>query len=167
MENTQELLDIWYNDLYLISHAHYEAAVYYQKMHRNFGIPITVLSAILGTSLFATINLNPDIWARIIAGLISFSVAVLSALNTYLNYIERAEKHRIAGSRFRSLLTEVELNQRLPINTEAEFRTWADDLRRRWDHLSLESVTVPPKIFEKHRKLHNYTKIAGEGREKR
>lgn len=158
MGNQHDLLDVWKHDLYLITHAHYEAAVKFGRKNHAYGIPITVISAAVGTSVFATIDTAPELWLKIVAGLTSFAVTILSALQTFFKYSEREEKHRIAGAKFGSLLKEIEVRTHLEEASDLDFKLWADDFRGRWDELSLNSQTVPAQIFQKHRDKHPYSK---------
>ncbi|MFC1488957.1 SLATT domain-containing protein [Thermodesulfobacteriota bacterium] len=165
-EPSYQLLDIWYNDLYMIGHAHYEAATHYSRRNMQLGVPVAILSAAVGTTVFASVGSNPATWAKIIVGVVSFTAAVLASLHTHLKYQERAEKHRIAGARFIALLKEVEINLNIPLEDENELRLWCIDLKRKWDKLSEDSPTVPPKIFARHRSKHKYSKLGGQGNQK-
>jgi len=162
-KNSQQLIDIWYNDLYLIGHAHYEAATHFSHRNMQLGVPVVILSAAVGTTVFASVGSNPATLAKIIVGIVSFTTAILASLHTHLKYQERAEKHRIAGARFIAMLKEVEINLNIPIEDKDELRSWCIDLKKRWDKLSEDSPTVPAKIFARHRRKHKYSKLGGQG----
>jgi len=70
-----------------------EAARYYDKWHYRFGIQTIALSAIVGTSVFASLeDLGGQDW-KIILGLVSIisAATALSGLQTFLNFGARAE----------------------------------------------------------------------------
>ena len=68
---------------------------------RLLGIPSVVLSAAVGTTLFATLGRNgASANLRIAAGLVSLFAAVLVALQTFLGLAELADKHRSAASTY-------------------------------------------------------------------
>lgn len=72
---------------------HDEAARYYDKWHYRFGIQTIALSAIVGTSVFASLeDLGGQDW-KIILGLVSIisAATALSGLQTFLNFGARAE----------------------------------------------------------------------------
>ena len=141
----------------MICHAHYDAATLFERKNYKYGVPVTVLSAAVGTSVFVTIDSSPEMWAKILVGLTSFAVSILSALQTFFKYTERAEKHRIAGARFGSLLKEIERVTLTSGEEKPDFDVWAKDFQERWDTLSEESSTIPRKIFLQHRAKHKHT----------
>ena len=85
------------------ANAHYDLSNKGQNNSLRLGICCTVLSSIVGTTIFATISKQPSTtsesidWVRIITGLLSVTAAVFSALQTFLGFSENAEKHRKAG----------------------------------------------------------------------
>jgi len=142
-------LNVWDTDLRIIAHAHYAAAVSLGRRTYQFGVPVIILSTIIGTSVFATIQNSPEMWVKISVGLINFLVALLVALQTFLKYSERAEQHRKAGARYGSLLKELE-QYIVIVPSDDEFKIWISDFRKRWDDLSIEAPTVPKRIWNKY-----------------
>ncbi len=62
------------------------------------GVPVVVFSTVVGTSLFATLNeASVDSSVRLAIGVISVAAAVLAALQTFLRFAERAERHVTAA----------------------------------------------------------------------
>lgn len=149
-EAQTKLVTVWETDFRLICHAHYDAAVRAARKNYQLGIPVVVLSAIVGSAIFISLEKDPNVYFKIFVGLLSLSSVVLASLQTFLKWSERAEKHREAGARFGALLKEVEQHKALPPRTEDELSAWCDSLRDRWDELSLESPTVPKDLWQKH-----------------
>jgi hypothetical protein len=91
----------------------------------NSGLPAIIFSTIVGTSVFASLN-NDNIpqWAKIAVGLISVVAAVLMALQTFLGFSERAEKHRTTAVRYGAVGRQIE--QFLETGSSAQQST--DDL---------------------------------------
>ncbi|WP_448544494.1 DUF4231 domain-containing protein [Roseiflexus sp.] len=87
---------------------HEEAARRLESHYRRTGVASVVLSAVVGTSLFASLQASYGPWVRILAGLLSLSAAVLASLMTFHRYEERVEKHRAAAVSFKSALQELE-----------------------------------------------------------
>ena len=96
--------DITYN-----GRAHYKAADNAAAGHNWLGIPVIVATAIVGTSIFATLASNPALGWKIIAGLISLVATTLAALQTFFKFSEAAERHRAAGAAFAALRRRVDL----------------------------------------------------------
>jgi hypothetical protein len=53
-----------------------------------------VLATVVGTSVFATIQQQPEFWWQVAVGTMSMAAASFSALQSFLSYGEKAEKHR-------------------------------------------------------------------------
>ena len=89
--------------------AHYKAGDLSIKYNNRLGIPVIFTTAIVGTSIFATINESPQVKLRILAGIIIFLATILSTLQTFFKFSEKAEKHRIAGAKYGSIRREIDL----------------------------------------------------------
>jgi len=70
-----------YQSIYAISaRGHHLAASEAEKWNTYLGVPVTVASTIVGTSIFATIHESPEMGWRIAAGLLALLAALLSSL---------------------------------------------------------------------------------------
>ena len=88
----------YYRRIYAIgARGHHLAAAQKSRLNHFFGVPAAVISAIVGTTLFATLEQNPDTTWRIIVGLVLILSAVLSTLQTRFNYADAAGKHKTLG----------------------------------------------------------------------
>jgi hypothetical protein len=105
-----------------------------------------VLSTLVGTSVFATVQKQPELWLQITVGLASIAAALLASLQTFLGYSERAEKHRIAGAKYGDLGRELEQLHAsdTPPSDEA-----ISEVRKRLDDLAVESPNNPVPIYRK------------------
>jgi hypothetical protein len=123
--------------------AHYLSADHFARWSRWLGIPVIALSAIVGTSVFATLQKQPEVWVQISVGLGSVAAAVLASLQTFLGYSERAEKHRVAGAKYGAIGRELETL----VSSENPAEGLIDELRKRLDSLALESPNNPLRIY--------------------
>lgn len=89
--------------------AHYIAAEVYAKRHRAVGIPSVIFSTIVATSVFSTLNDSVDIRIRILTGVVALLAAILAALQAFLGYGDRAEKHRSAGARYGKVRRDIDI----------------------------------------------------------
>jgi hypothetical protein len=144
MDTVRELLSMWYQRVSVTQRAHYLSADHFRRKSYSLGIPVIALSTIVGTSVFATLQKQPEPWLQISVGLASVVAAVLASLQTFLGYSERAEKHRVAGAKFGALGRELEAL--LASQTEPTDDAVAE-VRRRLDALALESPNNPMKIW--------------------
>src|SRR5664279_1280026 len=69
----------------------------------RLGIPVVVLSSIVGTSIFASLNSSPENGWKVAVGIVSVVSVVLAALQTLLGFAEKAKAHRTAGAKYSSL----------------------------------------------------------------
>src|ERR1019366_3514304 len=107
-----DLLRVWLNRAHAVVAAHHQTAAYLQRMHYCLGIPVIVLSTIVGTTVFATLQKHvaddgAGFSVKLAVGLFSIVAAVLSSLQTFLRLEDRAEKHRLAGIKFGALMREI------------------------------------------------------------
>ena len=88
---------------------HYRAAEIFAKRHRRIGIPSVIMSAIVATSVFSTLSENVDIGFRIATGVVALVAAILAALQAFLGFGERAEKHKTAGGRYGKVRRDIDI----------------------------------------------------------
>jgi hypothetical protein len=127
--------------------AHFDAAMRFGKRNVQLGLPAIIFSTFVGTSVFASLN-NEHIheWLKIAVGLISVVAAVLTALQTFLGFSERAEKHRTTAVRYGAVGRQIE--QFLQTGTSAHETTddLVDHIREHLNRLAEESPVLPPDI---------------------
>jgi hypothetical protein len=117
------------------------------------GVPVVVTTAIVGTTIFATLSERPDIRWQITTGLLSIAAAVFASLQTFFRYSEAAEKHRSAGSGFGTLYRKFELFLLKFHSATPQDRTKAlEDLQSLVDAYNLleaVSLDVPDSLYDK------------------
>lgn len=107
MDNERDLALAWYSRVVWVQHGHYVAALHFTRRHLLLGGSAVVLAAAVGTSVFATLAKQADLLA--LTGALSILATLASALQTFLSYGERADKHRVAGARYGMVGRELEL----------------------------------------------------------
>lgn len=133
----------WSKRVAVVAHGHYRAALRYSKFHFWLGIPTVLLATVVGTSVFATLQEKPEVSWQIAVGLMSIAAALFSALQSFLNYGEKTEKHRTAGARYNAVGRELE--QLLAQNDDWSKLT---NIRQRIDKLSEESPHIPESVHD-------------------
>jgi hypothetical protein len=146
MPSTKEVLDEWYLRVCVTQRAHYLSADHFSTKKYWLGIPAVVLATLVGTSVFATLSAQPDPWLQITLGLASVTAALLTSLQTFLGYSERAEKHRLAGAKYGALGRELEELLAKPESLTAE---QIKRVRERLDVLAMESPNNPQHLYYK------------------
>jgi len=94
MAEPEDLLRRWLKRARESSFAHYAAENWLNKLHLTLGIPATIFAAVVGTAVFASLENSVTLWAKIAVGLFSIATAILSGLQTFLRFSEKAERHR-------------------------------------------------------------------------
>ncbi|WP_133511467.1 SLATT domain-containing protein [Candidatus Thiosymbion oneisti] len=149
--NKQDLVKHWRFRVHRVQLAHYDATRLYNNRHLRLGIPAVVLSVIVGTSVFGSLSKSAESneIIVIIVGLFSVTSAVLTGLQTFLQYSELAEKHRIAGARLAHLKHEIELLATLPPNNDEELKTKLEQIETQWAKFREDSPNIPDKLWKK------------------
>ena len=92
------------------SNAHYQMSERAKTRHNALGIPVTVATAVVGTTIFATLNLpSQSFWIQVAAGLLSLAAAVISALQTFFNFADIASRHKDAAVGYESVRHQLDL----------------------------------------------------------
>lgn len=147
-KSKDELLRRWHKRLREIQTSHYEAAKPLSLFNYLLGIPVVVLTTFVGSSIFATLSKNVDDSVKILLGIASGLAAVLSAIQTFLRFSERAELHRKTASQAGTLRREIE--QLLASeNAESIPNERFDTIRKAIDKLAEGAPSVPNRTWEK------------------
>jgi uncharacterized membrane protein YeaQ/YmgE (transglycosylase-associated protein family) len=128
---------------------HYVAAERAEGRGRLLGIASVIVGAVVGTSIFATIQSSPSVNWRIAAGLLVTGATVLSALQTFLDYAKRAAEYRTAGAAYGRLRREFD-GFLLEINSNEDRVKLMEDLsvlRGHIDELGQQSPLIPPRSY--------------------
>lgn len=137
----------------VIGRAHYIAADRYTALHRWLGIPVIVITAAVGTTIFGTLNENPDPVLRIAAGLIALAGTVLSSLQTSLGFAQTAEKHKSAGEAYRVIRRRYEMFKLRHVDAAASERASAlatfEELDAALAKLPQEFPSLPDRCYER------------------
>lgn len=157
MKDIIKVLESYSNNCILNRAAHYRAANDARNKHYWLGIPSIIIGTAIGTSIFASVNSNPNNELKIIVGLISFISAVLSSLQTFFQFAEIAEKHRAAGAAYGDIkrkldILRLEYSIKEPTSREAALRE-LKLISQGLGELAKESPSIPDKAFKEAKKI--------------
>lgn len=108
-DNYQQLLLAWIRRARESQFAHYEQATRLRRGSTLLGVPVIVITAIVGTTVFSSIaESSTSATVKIVVGLLSVSASVLSSLQTFMKLSEKAEQHRIFGARYGGIRRKLE-----------------------------------------------------------
>jgi hypothetical protein len=143
--STAELLEGWLLHAHKARDRHEAQARVYEGRRNLVGVPAIVLSAIVGTSVFATMQGSPNTLFAVGVGLIAVLAAILAALQTFLDYGGRAATHHGAAARYKGIIWEIE--QAFSARHADVDATWLDHLRERLSALEEAAPVVSRKIW--------------------
>lgn len=145
-----ELIRDWHRRARENQYVHYETGAHFSRLGYLLGVPSVVLSAIVGTAVFASLAKDgraaTSEWVTILIGFISVVAATLTSLQTFMRYPERAARHRQSGAGFGALRRELEYLLALPPDDPSVLRQELEAIRASMDKLALESPEVPSRL---------------------
>lgn len=141
-----ELVIAWLRRARESQFSHYGAAERLGNYGRVFGVPVIIITAVVGASAFASIlSQTVPLCAKLIVGLCSLAATVLSSLQTFFKFSERSEKHRIFAAKFGSIRRELEV-----LHVQAQFKTTElTAVRAKLDKLAEEAPDVEAAVFSR------------------
>lgn len=159
--NTHELLRGWLLHAHKCRDRNELASRRYEGHRSSFGIPTIALSTIVGTAVFASLDKQAGTWGHVVIGLLSVTAAVLSALQTFFDYPERAERHRRAAAKYKAIIRELE-EVLAPDSSKAHDTAWLDTIRGQLDTLEEGTPVVAPGIYEEVEARYRNATFVGE-----
>jgi hypothetical protein len=114
------------------------------------GVPVVVLTTIVGTSVFASLqDAKVSTTIRVCVGSTSILAAVISSLQTFLRYGMRSEGHRVAAIRYETLRRDMAEVLAMPRPARAAAERQLDSARQRMDRYAKESPTIGERLWAK------------------
>lgn len=127
-----------------------------RKTYSNLwiGLPVVLINVFVGTVLVQFLNDSPPVWASILATLLAFSAASLSAAQTFFNFGKAAEGHRSIANRYLELTMACEhLIGRLRDGQIAPETVWdgIDEITTTYNQINVEAeaFTTNERDFRK------------------
>ena len=146
----EDLLRGWLLHAHKSRDRHDLAARRYEWRRYLFGGLAIALSAVAGSSVFASIGETLEAPVVIGVGVVSILAAVAAALQTFLDYPGRAARHHAAATRYKAIIRELE--QVLTgdeLDGEEHGDAWTTDLRSRLDALEEATPVVGEKDWQR------------------
>jgi hypothetical protein len=125
---------------------HSAACDHYQRLDALYGVGSTVLTALVGSTIFVTLQNTASEAVRIIAGLVAATAAVASGIQTAAKYSQLAERFRQASRHYAAVARRIdELLADPP--APADLKGTLDELRKSLDEVGALAPNVPPRIW--------------------
>ena len=118
-------------------------------MNYLLGIPVVVLSSLVGTSIFYSLQQQLSKKFQFFFCVTSILVPVLAALQTFLRFGERTSKHQTTASEYGSIKREIQQLLAVENNFSAkELNEVTNRIRDRMDFIAKEAPGVPTYIMK-------------------
>ena len=143
--SSEELLKSWYDDLRKNEFCHSKAVSVHSRNHSLFGISAIILSASVGSSIFASLE-QADPILRYIMGALSIFAAILASIQTFRGYEDRAEKHHSAATQYGALIRKVELFLVDLAQDQTRSPETFDKIKSQIDSLNQDAPPINPRI---------------------
>jgi conflict system pore-forming effector with SLATT domain len=137
------LIDQWRRGLRISHRAHYEAAKHYEHLHWWLSLPTVIISASLGTTVFASLQNANTTWVKTAMAILSVATVALTSLQGALRFAERSERHKAAAVQLGEIRRALE--EQL-VFTHRDEPTFAE-LRKKWDAADRQAPTIPSRIY--------------------
>lgn len=145
MSSGVDLLQTWLKRVRESSFSHYAAEERYSKLHYYLGVPAALFAAIVGTSVFTSLDSDVEVRIKILIGFISVATAVLASLQTFMRFSERAELHRKTAIGYASIRRAIEQELVFPNGIDA---TKVEIIRKRIDEIGDNAPNIPGRIWK-------------------
>ncbi len=154
IEPVRVLLE-WHVALRRDETAHLRCVAHADSARTRYGFWASVLATVVGTSIFLSLQQQPEVWIRVLVGVTSLASAVLSAIQVYARGADKLEQHQAVARQCESLRREIEALLVTPPSL-MEWPGFQEEFRRKWQAVTDKAPSCPQKIFdaaEKHMKF--------------
>jgi hypothetical protein len=159
-DDVERLFEAWLRRVAAAEAGHRQESERMRRGSLMLGVPVVVLTTIVGTSVFASLqNGHVPATARILVGSISILAAVLSSLQTFLRFGMRAESHRIAAFRYETLRRDMTQMLALPRTSRPDAVHQLDSVRLRLDRYAKESPTIDERRWARLERQFHLSKV--------
>ena len=146
----RDLLDEWAARVTAAQHAHYHLMSKLRRRNLALGIPVVILSAIVGTALFATVatsSARAPAWVRLLAGCISVLAAILAGVQTFLKFAERSQQHGLAADWLAAVRRDIDLIRATPETERGDPKKVLGDLRKEINKIAQNAPGIGEKTW--------------------
>jgi hypothetical protein len=141
-DRTGDLLADWHLRATAAQFGHQTRAEQTRTWSIRLGLPVVILTTVVGTSAFATFNDTTSNRAKVLVGTVSILAAVLAGIQTFLGYSQVAERHRIAATRYATL------RRRIEVALTRHDASLVDSIRSEMDKIGGASPQIGTKVWE-------------------
>ncbi len=161
-EKKKKLISDWHRRCRQSQRLNYETGSLYLKYHYIVGVISIVLSTIVSSTFFTQIvqqnTNNQTVIIVFIAygiGFMSVLVGILSALQTFFRFSEKAEKYKTISAKYGAVRRELEYLMTQDEISKNELERQLKTIRSSMDDLASNSLSIPARIKKKQTEVLN------------
>lgn len=148
-DQANDILYRWLRQCKISQQAHYYSSTRDESRHRMLGVQTVVTAVMAGTLMVMPIRLE---FFSLVAPMLSFMVAVLAALQTFMGFQQRSLKHRITAAEYGSITREIELFLVRKIDDDQSIIEFLKLIQSRIDHLSQDAPEISSIAYDRIRR---------------
>jgi hypothetical protein len=143
----EELLQDWRKRAYAAQASYYEVAERHRRRNYQLGVPVVIVSSLVGTAIFADWGTEPGYkwWV----GSVSILAAVLASLQTFLKFGENATLHGAAADWFAAIRRDIEELLALPPHLRGHPKQCLDSIRQEMNKAGQKSPELSERLWKK------------------
>ncbi|MET8086577.1 SLATT domain-containing protein [Micromonospora sp. NPDC005197] len=145
-DSTKKLIADWHRRSRQSQRVQYDTGNHYSRLNSLIGGTTIALSAVVSTGIFATLAADPALWIRIATGVLSLCSVVLSSLQTFLRFEQRADRYRADSARYGAIRRELEQIMAIPPGRDSDLRDALGAIKKQMDDLAQGSLTIPARV---------------------
>ncbi len=139
----EELLKNWHGRVYAAQTAYYEVAERFRRRNYQMGIPVVIVSGLVGTAVFS------DVGNKWLVGSVSILAAVLASLQTFLKFGENATLHGAAADWFAAIRRDIEEILALPPESRGKPKACLDSIRSEMNKAGQKSPELSEQLWRR------------------
>ncbi len=143
---TERLLQDWRNRAYAAQSAYYVMAERYRRWNSQLGIPVVILSGLVGTAIFTDLEHSIK-FGQWIIGSVSLFAAVLSSLQTFLRLSDSAVEHGAAADWYSAIRRDIEQILALPEQNRGNPKSALDTIRQEMNKAGQKAPALSEKLW--------------------
>ena len=151
-KSERQLLTEWTARITAAQHAHYYLMTQLRRRNLMLGIPVIVLTAAVGTALFSSIakgDTAAPAWAKITVGAVSAVAGVLAAIQTFMKFSERAEKHAVAADWLAAIRRDLEVVSATPEAARGDPTVVLAKLRKEINRIAQSAPAIGEQVWHR------------------
>jgi len=136
-----------------LSMLHSSATQKYQRINTALNIPVIILSTIVGaTSMSSTVIFGGWEYGSVIIGVISLFSGILKTVDSYFNYGQLLERHRVTSISYKKLYKILSFELSLPRHQRTNLKTFMKFIKAEMDRLLEQSPELPNDVVDEFNK---------------